>query len=131
MRTKHISIRHHFIRELVEEGTMSIEYVPSKSQLADIMTKPLPGPSHRDLLRLVGVTRRADNPYGEAIDGKINFMVANRSDLEEIAPTPKSKRLRPNKAARARQRRARLTGDMDELVAIEMRKLDVERRSSK
>ena len=40
-RTKHIDIRHHFIRELVEEKTINLEHVVSEKQLADIFTKGL------------------------------------------------------------------------------------------
>ena len=43
-RTKHINVRHHFIRQLVEEGTILLSWVPSEEQLADILTKPL-GPT--------------------------------------------------------------------------------------
>lgn len=37
-RTKHIETRHHFIRDLAED---SLEFVPTKHQLANIFTKPL------------------------------------------------------------------------------------------
>lgn len=40
-RTKHVDIRNHFIREKVERGTVTVEYVDTKNQLADIMTKAL------------------------------------------------------------------------------------------
>ena len=40
-RTKHIDIRHHFIRELVEEKQVVIEHVVTVSQLVDLFTKPL------------------------------------------------------------------------------------------
>ncbi|KAK1397800.1 hypothetical protein POM88_007663 [Heracleum sosnowskyi] len=40
-RTKHIDIRHHFIREHVEQETVKLIYVPTDKQLADIFTKPL------------------------------------------------------------------------------------------
>ncbi|KAE8909416.1 Retrovirus-related Pol polyprotein from transposon TNT 1-94 [Phytophthora fragariae] len=40
-RTKHVDIRHHFIRENVERGTVKVEYVDTKNQLADILTKAL------------------------------------------------------------------------------------------
>jgi len=40
-RTKHIDIRHHFIREHVAAGTVRLEYVASADQQADILTKPL------------------------------------------------------------------------------------------
>ena len=39
--TKHISIRYHFIREHVMEGTGELHFVPTDQQLADIFTKPL------------------------------------------------------------------------------------------
>ena len=38
--TKHIDIRHHFIRELVDEQQVVIEHV-TELQLADLFTKPL------------------------------------------------------------------------------------------
>ncbi|GAA0167277.1 hypothetical protein LIER_22245 [Lithospermum erythrorhizon] len=40
-RTKHIDIRHHFIRELVENKQVLLEHVTTEKQLADIFTKGL------------------------------------------------------------------------------------------
>ena len=40
-RTKHIAIRHHFIREFYDAGLIDIKYIPTRSQTADILTKPL------------------------------------------------------------------------------------------
>ena len=40
-RTKHIDIRHHFIRDHQQKGDISIESVGTDDQLADIFTKPL------------------------------------------------------------------------------------------
>ena len=40
-RTKHIDIRHHFIRELVDEQHVVIEQVVTELQLANLFTKPL------------------------------------------------------------------------------------------
>ena len=40
--TKHISVRLFHFRDHVEKGLIQIEHVPSKYQLADIFTKPLP-----------------------------------------------------------------------------------------
>ncbi|GKF24058.1 hypothetical protein Tco_0076380 [Tanacetum coccineum] len=40
-RTKHIEIRHHFLRENVQKGNISIEKVSSKDNISDILTKPL------------------------------------------------------------------------------------------
>ncbi|GJS37201.1 retrovirus-related pol polyprotein from transposon TNT 1-94 [Tanacetum coccineum] len=38
-RTKHIEIRHHFLRDNVQKGHISIEKVPSIDNIADILTK--------------------------------------------------------------------------------------------
>ena len=40
-KTKHIEIRHHFIRDLVEEKKIKLEYIHTEKQLADIFTKVL------------------------------------------------------------------------------------------
>jgi hypothetical protein len=40
-RTKHIDIRHHFIRDLVEDKVVILEHVTTKEQLANIFTKAL------------------------------------------------------------------------------------------
>ncbi|GJU65736.1 retrovirus-related pol polyprotein from transposon TNT 1-94 [Tanacetum coccineum] len=40
-RTKHIEIRHHFLRDNVQKGHISIEKVSSVDNIADIFTKPL------------------------------------------------------------------------------------------
>ena len=39
--TKHIDIRHHFLRDHVAKNDISLEGVRSEDQLADIFTKPL------------------------------------------------------------------------------------------
>eukprot|EP00253_Pinus_taeda_P033280 PITA_33280 len=41
-KTKHIPIKYHFLREQVLEQKVKLEYVPSKEQVADILTKPFP-----------------------------------------------------------------------------------------
>ena len=38
MRTKHIDICHHFLREMVEDKDMDIKYIRSEEKPADIMT---------------------------------------------------------------------------------------------
>ena len=39
--SKHIDIRHHFIRERVANGEFKVVYVPSEEQHADFLTKSL------------------------------------------------------------------------------------------
>lgn len=40
-RTKHIDICHHFIHDLVEDGTILLEYLAMKHQKADLFAEPL------------------------------------------------------------------------------------------
>ena len=40
-KTKHIDVRHHFIRDHVEKGEISLLYIPTEKKIADIFTKPL------------------------------------------------------------------------------------------
>ena len=40
-RTKHIAIKHHHFRNLVDNKTIRISYIDTKKQLADLLTKPI------------------------------------------------------------------------------------------
>lgn len=53
--TKHIDIRHHFIRELVDEKTIEFKHIYTEDQLADIMTKPLDSTRFLSLRKAIGV----------------------------------------------------------------------------
>ena len=54
-RTKHIEIRHHFIRELVEDGTLTLEFIYTDDQKADMFTKPLDSKRFEFLRQNIGV----------------------------------------------------------------------------
>ncbi|CAL2227894.1 unnamed protein product [Prunus armeniaca] len=54
-RTKHVDIRHHLIRDLVEDKILSLEFVPSKKQLVDILTKALDFQKHVTLRQSIGL----------------------------------------------------------------------------
>ena len=54
-RSKHIDIRHHFIRSLVQDGSFSTTWIPTEDMPVDIFTKSLPSvifSRHRDALGL-------------------------------------------------------------------------------
>jgi hypothetical protein len=40
-RSKHIGMRYHYVRDIVQKNILSIQYVPTTKQTADILTKPL------------------------------------------------------------------------------------------
>jgi hypothetical protein len=40
-RTKHIDIRHHFLRDHQQKEDIEVYHISTKNQLADIFTKPL------------------------------------------------------------------------------------------
>ena len=50
-RSKHIDIRYHFIRDLIENNFCSLDYVSTTEQLADIFTKALDGERFETLRR--------------------------------------------------------------------------------
>ena len=54
-RTKHIRIRHHFVRQMVYEGQIAIVYIPSADMPADGLTKPLPKHLLEKSVRLMGL----------------------------------------------------------------------------
>ena len=39
MQTKHIDIRYHFVRDLVEAGILQLEYITTEDNYTDFMTK--------------------------------------------------------------------------------------------
>lgn len=41
MRTKHIDVRNHFLRNSIEEGNIRMRYFKTKDQIVDIFTKAL------------------------------------------------------------------------------------------
>ena len=54
-KTKHIEIRHHFLRDHAQKGDIILEFVSIKDQLADIFTKPLNEEQFVDIRRQLGV----------------------------------------------------------------------------
>nr|GEV29251.1 hypothetical protein [Tanacetum cinerariifolium] len=60
-RSKHIDIRHHFIREQVERGVVELYFVMTDYQLADIFTKTLPRQRFEFILPRLGMKSMSSN----------------------------------------------------------------------
>ena len=54
-KTKHIAIKYHYVRELVEGKQVKMEYINTKEQTTDIFTKPLPKDAFEYLRGKLGV----------------------------------------------------------------------------
>ena len=54
-RTKHFNIWLYFLWYTIKNGQISVEYLPSKQMLADILTKGLLGPKVKSLVEKLGI----------------------------------------------------------------------------
>ena len=54
-KTKHINIKHHFIRDVVVVGEIMVEKIHTSENPADMLTKPLPITKFEHCLDLVGL----------------------------------------------------------------------------
>ena len=57
-RTKHIDVRYHFIRDHVEKGDVSISFISTDYQWADIFTKPLAEDRFTFIRREIGMLNK-------------------------------------------------------------------------
>nr|GFC12627.1 retrovirus-related Pol polyprotein from transposon TNT 1-94 [Tanacetum cinerariifolium] len=55
LRTKHIDVRYHFIKEKIEKGIVELFFVETKYQLADLFTKALPVERFQYLVKRLGM----------------------------------------------------------------------------
>jgi hypothetical protein len=55
-RTKHIDVRHHFVRECVFDDKVKLQYVPTSNMPADLLTKGLCANKHYKFLSLLGIS---------------------------------------------------------------------------
>ena len=62
-RLKHIDIRFHHVKDLIEKKYIYLEYIPTEQQQADILTKPLPKDVFLKLKKAGGL--EVNFPYSE------------------------------------------------------------------
>jgi hypothetical protein len=63
-RSKYINVKHHFIREKVEEGVINTQRINTADNLANIFTKALARPIYKDLVHRLNLLsgREAEEP---------------------------------------------------------------------
>jgi methyl coenzyme M reductase subunit D len=54
-RTKHIAVKYHYIRQLIEEGTIDLVYINTKDQKSDGLTKLLNKTKFKEFLIQIGL----------------------------------------------------------------------------
>jgi hypothetical protein len=54
-KSKHIDIKHQYIRDLVQRKTVKLQYIGTSEQVADILTKPLTSKQFVQLRGKLGV----------------------------------------------------------------------------
>ncbi|GJY71449.1 retrovirus-related pol polyprotein from transposon TNT 1-94 [Tanacetum coccineum] len=81
-RSKHIDIRHHFIREQVENRVVELYFVETNYQLADILTKALPRERFEFLLPRLGMQcLTPETPRHEQIVPRSQWLTIGKSNL--------------------------------------------------
>ena len=56
-RAKHVDIKYHFIRELVEKGSVTLTYCPSEDMIADMLTKGLSKDQFYKIRTMAGIRK--------------------------------------------------------------------------
>jgi hypothetical protein len=57
-KSKHIEIRYHYIRDMVQRGVVKLQYVGTDEQVADVLTKPLSHVKFEYFQDKLGVVRK-------------------------------------------------------------------------
>ena len=59
-RTKHIAVRYHYTRELIQEGVIDLQFKGTKEMIADGLTKPLGPTLFKEFVNKLGLRRAID-----------------------------------------------------------------------
>ena len=54
-RTKHIEVHYHYVRERFSVGEISLAYVPTQENIADLLTKALPREKFEAFCKALGL----------------------------------------------------------------------------
>ena len=92
-RSKHIDVKHHFIREKVDEEVITTQRVATKDNLADVFTKALPRPTHDDFVNRLNLLSGGDA-------GKSGDVTVRDNKTSHLRAAPAFNALRVTLAAR-------------------------------
>ena len=62
--SKHIDIRYHFVRDMVQRGTVRLHHIGTDEQVTDILTKPLGKVKLLTFCEKLGIVEK---PYSEGL----------------------------------------------------------------
>lgn len=66
-RSKHIDIRYHFIRDLIRKNIITVRFVPSSEQIADVLTKTNPAQTFKVIHQQLHLTTRQGECQGGSL----------------------------------------------------------------
>jgi hypothetical protein len=58
---KHTDIKHHWIHEAVKVGDITVNYIPTEDNIANLFMKALPRPQFEKLVKMMGLHSKAGN----------------------------------------------------------------------
>jgi hypothetical protein len=95
-RAKHIDIRHHFIREHIKSNEIKLEYIESKDQLADFLTKAIATKQFQRLLERSNIRSCRSrgsvvvvggNPIGQNVGGNATQVLGMNPQFKSASGT--------------------------------------------
>ncbi|GKA04337.1 putative ribonuclease H-like domain-containing protein [Tanacetum coccineum] len=81
-KTKHIEIRHHFIRDCYEKKLISVEKIHTDLNVADLLTKPFDGPRFNYLVVSIGIAWMKGRSDKDSIEFTITEESVRRSNIQ-------------------------------------------------
>ena len=54
-KSKHIEIKYHYIKDMVQRGAVKLQYVATDEHIADVLTKPLTRVKSKYFIKKLGV----------------------------------------------------------------------------
>ncbi|SOV04383.1 uncharacterized protein UDID_17076 [Ustilago sp. UG-2017a] len=88
---KHIDTRYHFVRDHVQDGDISIEFVGTANNVADILTKPLKGLSTTKASRMIGLDMPLRRGVEDTPASSRRDMLDQNTHDREIGKAPSDK----------------------------------------